>query len=275
MKFLRFFLFCLCLALVVFCVGWVNIWVPSNHVAIVRVEPFKDTQKSPSSVSLVTRKGFSWLWQRLVPGLSSLVVLENTPRTYAFDARFTLPQAFEYAAFSGENIEAFTVDARVQLEYALANKDIAAYVETHGITSAYALERIVLTEISSAAARLLRENSPRITENTTALAMQESIKANLTSHVATLPIVLQSVTVHISNKPNIALYKYVQRSVEAALTGSTNGGALSEAGDGFKNNKDALLFYLHFIQRLNGLANANPKIKDIMQIIPPQDILPE
>lgn len=275
MKFLKFFLFCLFLAILLFFVGWINIWVSPHHVALVRVESFSETDKSPTSVSVVTRKGFSWLWQRFVPGLTNIVEIEDAPRTYTFDMRFTLPNAFEYAALSSENIELFTVDATVSLEYTIEKNTLPQYVEQNSITSAYALERIMLSALSSASSRLLRENSNIVEKDTTALDMQKTLKPRLQSELSSLPIHIQNVTVKITNEPNRDLYQYVQHSFENILNESLPNTTNSQQSVGFKNNKDALIFYVHFIQRLNGLVNTNPKIKEIMEIIPPQDILPE
>ncbi len=275
MKFLKFLLFCIFIAIPLFCIGWVNIWVAPHHVAIVRVESFSETDKNPTSVSVITRKGFSWLWQRFVPGLTSIVELEDTLRTYTFDMRFTLPNAFEYAALSSESIESFILDATVDLQYTIERSTVSKYVEQNSIISAHALERILLTEISSAASRLLRKNSHLIEKNTTALDIQKNIKSRLQSEVSSLPIHIETVTVKIINEPNIVLYQYMQDNFKNMLNKSPLNNTNSEEIAGFKNNKDALIFYLHFIQRLTGLVGANPKIKEIMNIIPPQDILPE
>lgn len=284
-----------------FFAGWVNIWIPSGKTGIIRIEHSdKQSEKTDQPRSFaVQRKGFTWIWQRLIPGWTSLTVVDTGAREYAFEKRAPLPAALEYAAISGRDIADFTADLSVVISYSLDAKALPEYLTGENISDAYSLERIVLGKIAGIADAAARDSllavagsssaasasssfgdagaqSPAVpnvvpTAADIAAAVEQSVLAAAKAQTASTAITVQSVSARVTRMPDIAAYLVLARAMQE----SADAASTTAASSRFADNKEALTFYLYFIQRLGALAAANPNISGIIQAVPPKDILPQ
>lgn len=115
-------------AAVIFFVGWIDLLVPHGKVAVVR------TKTGGVYRELVGRGSFTWMWERLLPTNTEIIILTPHQIDQRFSTKGTLPSAEIYRQIVG-SMDAFSWELAGQCSFELKPATLVDLVASGKINS--------------------------------------------------------------------------------------------------------------------------------------------